>query len=358
MKQAAPDGERVASTRSGAAISGAPSDHLFREIYRAAPDGILIVTSSGDIRFANPQCLEMFGYEEEELIGGSIESLIPDAYRNRHRGHLREYGQSPSRRPMNAGLELYARRKDGSLMPVEISLSPAKLEDSPLVIAIIRDVTEAVRMRAFGAGTLRAAENERRRIAQELHDDTAQRLAAVKMALKRIHASKPEDVEAVCDSIRTEVGAIAQDVSRIARGLMPPELERIGVVESVRTWLRHRVGPQGPDVTLRAEPVDPFLDADQRLVLYRIVQEAVSNVVRHAEAQRLRVTMVASDGVVRTTVEDDGVGFDPSQSRRGVRGLGLLGIRERAAMVGALVSIASRPGEGTRIRVAMNQRRA
>ena len=332
------------------------SQTLFEEVFRAAPDGILVVSPDGTIRFANPRSLEMFGFTETDLIGSSIDVLIPARHRARHRGHISEYARHPVARPMNAGLELSARRQDGSEFPAEISLSPARLDDGPAVLAIVRDVTEAARLRAFGAGTVQAAENERRRIAQELHDDTAQRLAAVKMALKRVTQLDPANVTGFCDELRQEIGSVAQDVSRIARGLMPPELERIGVVESVRIWLGNRVGSDGPRVSLRADPVDPFLDLQQRLVLYRIVQEAVSNVVRHAEASMLRVRIRSDGRVVETIVEDDGVGFEPATRTGQLGGLGLMGMRERAAMVGALVSIGSRPGVGTRVRVVMEKR--
>lgn len=333
-----------------------PAD-LHAEVVRAAPDGILIVSREGEIRFANPQAAKLFGYPQEQLVGLPLENLIPEPLRRRHRGHMRSYTRSPTRRPMNAGLELYALRRDGTQIPVEISLSPARLDDCDVVIAMVRDVTEAMRMRAFGAGTLRVAENERRRIAQELHDDTAQRLAAVKMGLKRAQFLPPEEQRELCDDLRAEVGSIAASVSAIARGLTPPELERIGVVECVRAWLGQRVDNGGPAVTLRADPVDDSLDLDQRLVLYRIVQEAVSNVVRHAEAANLTVSITEVDGVVETRVEDDGVGFDVARKRQALHGLGLMGIRERAAMVGALVSIVSHPGKGTTVRLAMKKRR-
>ncbi|MGI9625449.1 MAG: PAS domain-containing sensor histidine kinase [Longimicrobiales bacterium] len=335
-------------------VDAVPSE-VYEEVFRAAPDGILIVSGDGTIRFANPQCLELFGYTRGELVGAAIELLIPERYRRRHEMHRHGYVKSPTRRPMNAGLELYGLRKDGTQVPVEISLSPTRLEDGNVVIAMIRDVTDAMRMRAYGAGTVIAAENERRRIARELHDDTAQRLAAVQLGLKRAADAPENERHRQCDELRKEVASIAGDVSRIARGLMPPELEQIGVVESIRTWLRHRVSEEGPRVSLRAELVDGLLDVDQRLVLYRIVQEAVSNVVRHAKASRLWVTIAESGGVVEAVVQDDGVGFEGNGSRHGLRGLGLMGMRERAAMVGALVSIDSRPNQGTRIRVVMKQ---
>ncbi len=332
-----------------------PADRLFREVFTAAPDGILVVGLDGTIRFANPRSAEMFGYAHPDLVGSPLDRLIPGRNRDRHRGYMAEYARHPVARPMNAGLELQAVRADGSEFPVEISLSPARLDDGPAVVAMVRDVTEAARLRAFGAGTLKAAENERRRIAQELHDDTAQRLAAVKLALKRMQQLDPHEVAGFCDELRSEIGAVALGVSRIARGLMPPELERIGVVESVRIWLSNRVGEDGPAVSLQADPVDAFLDRDQRLVLYRIVQEAVSNVVRHAAASSLQVKVKDGGGVVETIIQDDGVGFDPGFRFERLGGLGLMGMRERATMVGALLSVGSRPGHGTRVRVVMKK---
>lgn len=353
-----PDGTGSASAplAAGPDEADAIPQQVFAEVFRAAPDGILIVSEDGRIRYANPQCNELFGYGPGELIGQPIEMLIPEGSRSDHRKYRRGYAKSAVRRPMNAGLELFGLRKDGSPIPVEIGLSPTDLDEGPVVIAIVRDVTEARRMRAYGAGTIRAAENERQRIARELHDDTAQRLAAIQLGLKRANKAPDGERQRLCDQLRDEVASIAGDVSRIARGLMPPELEQIGVVESIRTWLRQRVGDMGPEVILRAESIDAFLDTEQRLVLYRIVQEAVSNVVRHANATRLSVTLSESDGVVETVVQDNGVGFDRDPRRHGLKGLGLLGMEERAAMVGALVSIASRPDQGTRIRVVMKTR--
>ena len=328
---------------------------VYVEAFNSAPDGILIVSQSGEILYANPRCETLFGYGEADLVGTTIESLIPEGHRGRHSGHRAGFHQNPARRPMNAGLELYALRKDGTQFPAEISLSPTHLGDTPVVIATVRNVTEAVQLRAFGAGTLRAAENERHRIAQELHDDTAQRLVAVQLGLKRLETAPEEERGGVGEALRQEIAAIARDVSRIARGLRPPELEQIGVVESVRAWLRHRIDADGPTVDLQADPMDGLLDADQRLVLYRIIQEAVSNVVRHASARHLKVRLRVIDGVIETRVVDDGVGFDPTRPS-GFEGLGLLGMRERAAMVGALVSITSQPGQGTQVRVAMRKR--
>ncbi len=330
-----------------------PSE-VYAEVYHAAPDGIVVVAREGDIRYLNPQACILFGYEADDLVGENVDLLVPDGHTRSHSAHRARYGKNPTRRTMNPGMALFGKRKDGTVFSAEISLSPCEIHGQAHVIAIVRDATQSVRMRAFTAGTLRASENERKRIAQELHDDTAQRLAALKLRLKSVSGGSLEDHVAVCDAVREEIGSVVTSISQIARGLRPPELDQMGVAAAIRSWLDQRRDDDGLEGTVEADDIDRFLDAEQRLVLYRVVQEAVSNVIRHAEASRITVRISASDGVVVTEIVDDGKGFDTSAVGRVTQGLGLLGMRERASMVGALIAVASAPGHGTRIRMVMN----
>lgn len=327
----------------------------YRALFEAAPDGILIVDEHGVVRDANPCALSMFGYAREEIVGREIEDLVPAPLRGAHREMRRGYMDAPRARPMGIGLELRGLRKDGTEIPVEISLSPLAIEGRPHVISIVRDVTERRELRAFGVGSLRAAEEERERIARELHDDTAQRLAGLMLLLRA--ASRVEDREERArriDQIREEIADAAEAVRRIARGLRPPALDEVGLGSALESLVRSLSRAHGVGIELDADPLDGRLGTDAELALYRIVQEALTNAVRHADASRIRVALRAGDETLCVTVEDDGRGFAaPGDLRDGGHGLGLIGMRERARNAGGSLTIASAPGAGTRVRAEL-----
>jgi PAS domain S-box-containing protein len=318
----------------------------YRAVFLAAPDAVLLVDASGRIREANPMAERMFGYERAELIGQEIEILLPAAARAHHVEQRSAYAAHPTARPMGIGLELSARRKDGIEIPVEIGLSPYEAEG--LTIATVRDVSHRKRLRRFGAAALRASEGERMRIARELHDDTAQRLSALLLRLRLLERDAPEVARAL-DGFREEISYSLEDVRRIARGLRPPEIEDAGVVAALRAHTRGLRDSLGFEVSIDAEPVDDVLDPTERLVLYRVAQEALANAWRYSQQESATVSVHRLDGHVVTTIRDRGVGFTPGAYADPGAGLGLLGMQERAAAVGGRLEVESRPGNGTTV---------
>lgn len=326
------------------------SSESYRVIFEGSPDGILVVDAGGVIRRANPQAERLFGYPRSELEGSPVELLVPDAVRGVHRGHRERYVSDPHSRPMGVGLELRARRKDGTEFPVEISLSPVDTDDGRATVATVRDTTQRKRLRDFGAGALRASEDERARIARELHDDTAQRLATALIRLRILERQVADEIarEQITD-LRDALQETADGVRRIARGLRPPELEDAGLVSAVRSYARALHEGRGLEVAMDLEPVDRYLTPDGRLVVYRVVQEALNNVARHAGTDRASVRLYEASRQIVAEVRDDGRGFAPERVQAAGGGLGLLGMQERAVMVGGRVTVDSRPGEGTAV---------
>lgn len=328
----------------------------YRAVFEAAPDGVLVVSRGGVIKDCNPQVETLFGYAREELLGEKVEMLVPEAFRGAHVGHRERFMQNPHARPMGVGLDLRARRRDGSQFPVEISLSPwyTDLEGGQRVVCSVRDITDRQRLRDFSEGALRSVEEERQRIARELHDDTAQRLAALLVHLRILsRVEDPEERQAGLEEIRQEILETAEGVKRIARGLRPPELQDVGLASAVRAHARGLRESTGLEVEVDMDEVDHLLSDEGKLALYRIVQESLSNVVRHSGAGQATVVVRAHADSVRAVVRDPGRGFSRERAEEQGGGLGLVGMQERAVMLGGHVSVQSSPGEGTQVEIEL-----
>jgi len=208
------------------------------------------------------------------------------------------------------------------------------------------------RLRDVAVRALTAAEEERKRIARELHDETAQMLAALLIRVRIVrNAPDPEALDALLEDMRREIGESLEGIRRFARGLRPPALDELGLGPAIESHARHLAESVGIAIRVDADPLEGMLTPEAELALYRIVQEALSNVVRHAGATRALVRVARAPATVTVTVEDNGAGFDVAGVMAGERrGLGLFGMQERAAYLGGRVEIDSRPGSGTRVR--------
>jgi PAS domain S-box-containing protein len=328
-----------------------PTEREYKTIFESAPDGILVVDRDGGIVDANAEAVRLFGYAWGDLVGMTVEQLVPEAARDRHAAHRDHFHAHARRRPMGVGTELEAVDAKGRTFPVEISLSPIEVTGEPRVVATVRDISVRRRLRNFGLGALRAAEEERARIARELHDETAQELATHIVRLSILQRSALEHADELTE-LRDALRRTAEGVRRVARGLRPPELEDAGFAAALHAHVRQVSGAHDIDIDVEIQvPPDPLMDADELLALYRILQEAMSNAVRHSGAGRIRVEVGVDAEHVWAAVEDDGRGFDPAKvGDDGVSGLGIVGMRERASMIGGRVSIDS-GSSGTTVRV-------
>lgn len=327
------------------------SEREYEVLFNAAPDAIVIVDRGGLITAANPRAETMFGYSREELIGQGVELLVPESMRAPHARLRGNYTAHPRTRPMGSGIELSARDKQGTQFPVEISLSAIESEPDVAVIAIIRDVRERKRLRAFGRQALRAMEAERKRVALELHDETIQTLVALLIRLKVVQR-KPAEAGSpqFLDELRSEIAEAAEGVRRMAGALRPPELDALGVGAAIESHARVLSETTMLPISVEVDSLEQELSQDVQLALYRIVQEALSNTLRHAKAEWATVRLRHQAGSIVVEIEDDGSGFDVLEVMASdQRGLGLFGILERAAYAGGRAEFDSRPGEGTRV---------
>jgi signal transduction histidine kinase len=198
-----------------------------------------------------------------------------------------------------------------------------------------------------------AQEDERKRIARELHDESCQTVAALKMRLDAsIHDAPEAELRKTLDEVRALAARSLDEMHRLMFALRPPVLDDLGLASAVR-WLAQRDFPaQGVRLHMDLDDAAERVPFDVEIAVFRAIQEALSNVLRHAGAESVWIRLSVAEGVLEAEIEDDGVGFDPAEVATPAasgRGLGILGMRERLDLVSGSVEIESSPGAGTRV---------
>ncbi|MFZ9627885.1 MAG: PAS domain-containing sensor histidine kinase [Ilumatobacteraceae bacterium] len=318
------------------------------EVLEAMPDGVVIVADDGEILLVNREMERMLGYERTEMLGQSVDMLLPESLRATHLHHRASFNAAPRRREMGRGMTLVSQRADGSTFPVEISLAPAEVGGRAVVIASVRDVTanreadaelEAARQRVLLA-------EDHERIARDLHDTVIQRLFATGLTLQSVLPTVPdtakEKIERVLDDqddaikeLRTAIFGLAskRSAGRTLRVVVNDLVDESARVLGFRPTL-HFVGV--------LDSIDEAISAE----VAAVARESLSNVARHARAKRVEVVLRHEDEVLTLTVTDDGGGI-PSSHRLGS---GLLNMHDRAVRLGGSCTVSSAQPHGTVVR--------
>lgn len=334
------------------------AEEKFRGVLESAPEAMVIVDQGRRIALVNSQAEALFGYPRAELIGQPVEVLMPERFRDGHGQAATAYLARPRVRPVGQGGPLLARRRDGSEFPAEISLSPLDLGDRLLVVSTIRDVTarqaleeELVssrqRLREWAAHRETVREEERKRIAGEIHDELGSLLTALKMDISLLRMGVGDDpaIQGRIGQMRDLVEQTIRMVRRVATQLRPAALN-LGIVPALE-WLLEDFGRRTAIACRLAAEGELEMDDAQATALFRIVQESLTNVARHAGASEVTVSLAQRSGTIDLQVRDNGCGFDPRGPRDTT--FGLLGLHERATLLGGRLAIDSGIGRGTTV---------
>ena len=337
------------------------NEEMLRGLFEFAPDTVLVAGKDGRIVRVNAQVEEMFGYTREELAGKPIEELVPERFRSGHTKYRSDYLIEPHARPMGAGLELYGRRKDGTEFPVDIMLSPMKSEEGSIVIAVIRDITrrkqaeEAIKEYAERLGVLsrrlmEVQETERRNIARELHDEISQALTGLKLTLEMAARQPPDAVSASLVQAHSLVNDLMAHARKMSLDLRPPMLDDLGLLHALLWHIEHYTAQTSVRVDFKYSGIETRrFEPEVETAAYRIVQEALTNVARHARVSEVAARVWTQQNKLMIEIEDSGAGFDAEEVSIASGTSGLAGMRERAKLLGGQLLVESYPGEGTRL---------
>lgn len=326
----------------------------FRGVLESAPDAMVLVDAGGRIVLVNSRTEILFGYRRDELLGRPVEVLMPERFHDIHVEHAGGYMSAAHSRSMGENLSLFGCHQDGREFPVEISLSPLHTTDGMYVISTIRDITGRrqveAKLRELVAYRDVVREEERKRIAGDIHDELGSLLTALKMdiCLLRMQLGDNAAVGKRLAQMRELVERTIRMVRKVATRLRPTALN-LGLVPALEWLLGDFRQHNDIACALDADVVDVKLDDAQTTALFRIVQESLTNVARHARASRVDVALGRHGKGLELTVMDDGRGFESAKVENG--SFGLLGIRERALALGGRAAVLSEAGKGTRVSI-------
>jgi PAS domain S-box-containing protein len=337
----------------------------------AVLDAIVVIDEGGTILDANRSAETTFGHSKAALIGAQLRELIPCDRRDHHDVELARFRIEGRASFLGRRDETTFRRADGSVFPAEVEVVAIQPGGRALYVGCVRDVTQAKRersereaavealerserqLRALAARLDRSLEEERTRIAREIHDELGQHLTGLKLDLAWLarRASDPTQEERLGEMSK-QLDTLSGVVRRLATELRPGVLDDLGL-EDALDWQAREFGRRA-GIEVRIEHLDGTLALGEphATALFRSFQEILTNVARHAGARTVTARVARVDGRVILEVADDGRGITDDDIAKPTS-LGLVGLRERAAILGGLTEIQGRPGGGTTVRITL-----
>lgn len=344
----------------------ARNEARLRGILDSAMDAIITIDEQQYIVLFNAAAEAVFMCPRDQAIGAPLAGFIPERFRVAHTGHLKHFGEAgiTSRRMGVAQRIVTGLRRNGEEFPIEASISQISEGDAKFYTVILRDVTERVRagdalrssqeeLRKFAAVANSIREQEKSRVARELHDELAQALTALKMDVAWLSERLPAGQQKLEDKLvkmLTMLDATVIATRRIAADLRPLLLDDLGLVPATEWLVQNFMDRTGLPCHLDIATPELELPEPYATAVFRILQESLTNVAKHAHASLVEISLDQADGLLTLSVRDNGRGFTTADPRKR-DSYGLMGLRERAYLVGGEVSIESSHGCGTVVNV-------
>jgi PAS domain S-box-containing protein len=358
-----PRSPALSQVKAGPASPALPPE-LFRVFLDTAMDAIITVDEAQRVVLFNAAAEQVFGWSREQALGRALDDFIPARFRAGHRELVRRFGETSAsaRRMGHASRVVMGLRRSGEEFPIDASISQVAIEGQRFFSVIVRDVAERVRneealrasreeLKEFALAANSVREQEKTRIARELHDELGQSLTALKIDvgwLRERLGAQAGEIAAKLAGMQGLIDATVTAARRISADLRPLMLDDLGLLAACE-WLAARFSERTGipcELVVAGEGLD--LPDPYATAIFRALQESLTNAARHAQATQVEATLERREGEIVLTVMDNGRGFE-GQGGRKPGSFGLIGLRERAYLLGGTFSLESAPGEGTRV---------
>jgi PAS domain S-box-containing protein len=338
-------------------------------IIETAIDGIITIDEEHKMILVNPAAAALFGNTVEELIGSALNQVIPNRHRAAHDTHVKKFGETGvTRRKMGTDFDDFyvtGLRSDGSEFPIEASISSLIENGQRYYTVIFRDITERklakekiaqnhTQLSQLSSALQSIREEERKHIARELHDDLGQLLAALRMDLSLlqrdslISEKSQKNIASMDQLILTSITTLR----RIATDLRPRALDEGGLFFALQTLKKDFSARHGIDCELRADEEQLMLDDARSTGIFRIVQESLTNVVRHSKASEVQIEFNRNAESLDFSINDNGQGIEETDMHK-ASSFGLVGMRERVKAMHGQFELSSVLGEGTSLKISI-----
>ncbi|MDP3021425.1 MAG: PAS domain S-box protein [Methylococcaceae bacterium] len=336
------------------------SEAKLRAILNNIADAIIISDDHGVIELLNPAAETTFGFAAGELTGKNVRELLPESDRLLIDLGLTQLSDQTAV-AIQLSNDINGLRKDASTFPIDFVLNKIDIDQRKLIISTIHDISESKLseqlLRNFSSHLEAATEQEKTRIAREIHDQLGSILTALKMDLSWLKKQLPEHLtesHLKISTMKQHINDAMQTVREIATALRPSILDHLGLIAAIDWQLDKFKQQTGIDCTLLTSQNTIEVDEQPATAIFRIVQEALTNISQHAHATEVNVNIHTLDADLLLTITDNGCGMNQSQMHKLGR-YGILGMHERVRHFGGTLTIDSAPDAGTRIKVRMPQ---
>lgn len=343
------------------------SETSVRTILDNAFDAIITIDAEGVITNWNQRASSIFGWQANDAIGRKLsELIIPTQFRDAHTSGMARFLSTGENEILNQQIEISGLHRDGHSFPVEISVSETKVDESYIFTGIIRDITQRKqaereligsreRLRNLNNQLQSVREEEKTRIAREIHDELGQALTALKFDVSwmgKKNSNKDPMVIEKTKSMKDLIENTIRVVQRIATELRPQMLDIMGLCETLKWQSEEFQKRSGVICELKIEPDEIIVDPARSTALFRIYQEALTNVARHAKAKFVHTSLTRQENSLVLIIMDNGIGMD-EKTVDNPHSLGLIGIRERVLIWRGKFDLRSIQGKGTTLTITI-----